>query len=404
MRALVSVGLVLALCVPAMAIVINGTPYEIDCFVVPARDGSYNLDADYVESVGLEYLGDGLLVIGNAGDDDNGDYDDDDKVWMVKWDPAARNLTYVEGTDYSVRLVNDHADRHVMGIAIAPEGNSAGITPGALLRLAGNSSSSHHKLFIYEPGTSWPYYQGGDGTYDDFWYTPDQGRCMPTLVVLSNEIYTAADEVGNSRTRGLRKLIGYELKDFGAGPEKAMKLGDAVVWPEGLPVEDGYDQPLVRGGYQINDTDAIFVIGGTTSSEVGPGSHFDPSDGGPYEVVILRDPTGFDDGVQFTEILAEIDPLAIDPNEISITGVNPAGIGLANMLKDDLLKGLDGVAVANDLSDLGPVFFLINGNQDSSNGGSLAQVKLVYVLTPVPEPATLALLALGGLVALRRRK
>jgi len=402
MKKVLGLLLVTVMCAPAMAFVVPvSVPYRIDAFVVPARDGSYNLDADYVESVGLTYLGDGLLAIGSGGDDDNGDYDDDDKVWMVKWNPAAHKLTYVEGTDYAVRLTDDHPDRHTMGLAVAPEGNSAGITPGALLRLAGNGGRiDNHRLFIYEPGTSWPYYQGGDGQYDDAWYTPDGGRCLPTLVVLGHEIYTAADEVGSSSTYGLRKIVGYEMKDLdgdGNANEKAMKLGDAVVWP--------FDEdPLVRGGYQISNYDAVFVIGGTTTGDVGPGGHFDPSDGGDYKIVVLRDPTGFDDGVNFQYVLAEIDPLAIDPNEINVTGVNPAGIGLANMLKDDLLKGLDGIAVANDLSDLGPVIFVVNGNQDSSNGGSLAQVKMVYVFTPVPEPATLALLALGGLFVVRRRK
>jgi len=412
MRKLVVVGLVAMMATPAMALTIGGVPYEIDAFMPPMQipqDQNWTFDADYVESSGLVYLGDGNLLIGSTGDDDNGPINFDDAVGMVSWDGAAREIKPIVGHPngrYGARVVNA-VKRESMGVAVAPAGNEVGLPAGSLLSANGNGGGNHGVAVWYP--ASWPRWVGS-GNNDDFIFTPGNGRSLPTLVALGNQIYTAIDDPGSTRTYGLRLWAGIQQVndlDGDANPDKEMVLGPDVLWPADLDMTDR----MVRDGHQINDTDAIFILGGTTTGDLGAGAHFDPNSGGDYKIVIVRDEDGLANGADFETLLQVIDPLTdIDPNAIQNKGLLWPDWSLQwniqlNSLKAALLKGLDGVAVANDLSDLGPVFFLTNGNQDSSNGGSLLpNRKIVYVLTPVPEPGTLALLGLSGLMVLRRRR
>jgi hypothetical protein len=69
-----------------------------------------------------------------------------------------------------------------------------------------------------------------------------------------------------------------------------------------------------------------------------------------------------------------------------------------------LTPGFVGATVTNSNLNITHLTFPADSQPDSSFGGCPYMVDIIFGTTPTPEPATLSLLALGGLVLLRRRK
>jgi hypothetical protein len=75
-------------------------------------------------------------------------------------------------------------------------------------------------------------------------------------------------------------------------------------------------------------------------------------------------------------------------------------------IRQDVYFGDNGVPVAVAIHDLmlTPSDTLVFAARSRSGGGAFAEVRGLDGLTFVPEPATMALLAIGGIAAMRRRK
>lgn len=202
-------------------------------------------------------------------------------------------------------------------------------------------------------GPTWQYYAGGDAGFN--------------LLSLNGSLERAVTEgrIGNNAMSGTWEMAIWQQGGVGTPQTTAQKA-----WTNGADV--GFTL-----AYDGVDT-ITYTIGGTSISW--------NNLAGPFTDIFIRTRSATDSSVSLTDL---------DLDGFSIGNLSSSGNGVVNYLR-----------IQNNSANFGA--FTLTGTQNfswtgaqPSNSALAYQIKLTNV---IPEPATLALVAAGGLVLLRRRR